>query len=81
MNFYKYCESNNLDISNLSKSSIASLGSCHLENIEITAHDIKSLEKVDLGIISINDSLAETINKAKSYGINNNDSHGLNISA
>jgi NRPS condensation-like uncharacterized protein len=81
VNFYEYCESKKLDISNLSESSVVSLADCYLENIEITLTDIKALEKIDTGVISLSDSLAETIKKAKSYGIKNNNDYGLNISA
>jgi hypothetical protein len=47
MNFYQYCEKNNLDISQLSQRSISALGGMFLENVNPQQKDIDFLKKID----------------------------------
>ncbi|MCF6776921.1 hypothetical protein L3V83_10120 [Thiotrichales bacterium 19X7-9] len=65
MNLYDYCKKESLDISNLSESSLEALGSMFLENVNPTQEEINRLRSIDQGIISLEDALQKTHEKAK----------------
>jgi len=65
MNFYQYCEKNNLDISQLSQRSISALGGMFIENVDPTQERIDQLAKIDAGKLTPDEALQEAIKKYK----------------
>jgi len=68
MNFYQYCEKNNLDISQLSQRSISALGGMFLENVNPTQERIDQLAKIDAGHLTPQEALKAVIKKYKGQG-------------
>lgn len=63
MNFYQYCEKNDLDISQLSQQSISALGSVFLENMNPTQDDINLLTQIENGELTSDQAMQQVIDK------------------
>lgn len=68
MDFYQYCEKNNLDISQLSQRSISALGGMFLENVNPQQKDIDFLKKIDQGTLTTREALKNIAEKYKRQG-------------
>jgi hypothetical protein len=69
MNVIEYCQSNKLDISQLSEVSLEALGGMYLEGVNPTQARINRLASMDKGKLSPSDAIKETI---KFYQSNQN---------
>jgi len=63
MNFYQYCEKNNLDISQLSQRSISALGSVFLENMNPTQEDVNLLTQIETGELTSDQAMQQVIDQ------------------